>query len=183
MAEPSPLQRSRQDPLCFPHFLSSASVSEQVTDGGTHARTHTTVRTPNTAQVHSHFWAVPASHAMYIHLVASSARGPAFVLLRGPRAHTGTQMGARARGKGCPMPPSGPVARNTPIVGRLAAAGPLWPCSFPAPDQLGPRASAPPLRFCHAQELQMPRLGPQDPVSPLPTPFGPRHQTQRKGFF
>lgn len=36
------------------------------------ARTHTTVRTPKTAQVHSHVRAVPASHAIYIHLVASS---------------------------------------------------------------------------------------------------------------
>lgn len=36
------------------------------------ARTHMTVRTPKTAQVHSHVRAVPASHAIYIHLVASS---------------------------------------------------------------------------------------------------------------
>lgn len=80
------------------------------------------------------------------------------------------------------MPPSEPEARNTPTVGRVAVVGPPRPCRFPAPDQLEAKAGPPPLRFCHARELQTPRLGPLGPVSPLPTPFGPRHQHKERGW-
>lgn len=66
-------------------------------------------------------------------------------------------------------------------MGRLGAAGPLWPWRSLAPGQLEPRAGSPALRFCHAQGLQVPRLGPLGPWSPLPTPFGPRHQHKGRG--
>lgn len=64
--------RTRNPCFHFPCFLSSASVSETSQMG---ALTHTKVRTPETAQVHSHVRAVPASHAIYIHLVACSRPG------------------------------------------------------------------------------------------------------------
>lgn len=105
-------------PFGSPLSLSSASVSE-VTDG----HTHTTVRTPKTAQVHSHVRAAPASHAMHSPQGQHTA-GPraAFVLPSGPRAHSGHP------GRGA-APPYGPMARMQPgrsgpeeRLGRLAVA-------------------------------------------------------------
>lgn len=89
-------------PFHSPLSLSSASVSE-VTDG----HTHTTVRTPKTAQ----FTATSGQRPplmLCIHLRGSAA-GPraAFVLPSGPGAHSGHPDRGAA-------PPYGPVARMQP---------------------------------------------------------------------